>query len=489
MVISNPVSLPSPIVRRRPSTASDIATGPADVLVRHEFCGPLLWSDRRHAYFLPRDVGENAAITAAVSRRRVGADWTDGLSPALVNDLRMLGFDGTVREIHSPYSDRLSGPLEIYFDYTWLCNLSRHKCGQDSFCYNAEFLGPTTLPEQRVREVMAELAEWGVMRVHLAGGEPTINKPALANYLGSATKNGLYTSMATNGLLIDDEVLAIIFGNELKSVSFSVDGASEATHGAIRGAGLFEKTVAAIRRTVTKKRELGSPTRVCIKPTYEPTTPRSELEGLVMLGIELGADVVKFANPERCLHHEKGFYSTQVDAYYDQIEYIAGLQRQYGDQIHITNVSNPMAGCGDIGIPGLTGCIGGQELIALNPDGSVTPCLMHPYHLGNIDTEFDGLRDFWAGSAVLSDFRDALTKPSSCGGCELHGSCRSGSTTRRIVQIGGLTPDRPTRALREVKDPLCTRDYLRRHPDKSLPPASAPGDLRTFREIAVRHSL
>jgi MoaA/NifB/PqqE/SkfB family radical SAM enzyme len=68
--------------------------------------------------------------------------------------------------------------------------------------------------EKRVRDLMAELAEWGVIRVHLAGGEPTINRRALENYLDSASENGLYTSMATNGLLIDDEVLDIIFRNK-----------------------------------------------------------------------------------------------------------------------------------------------------------------------------------------------------------------------------------------------------------------------------------
>ncbi|MFF4804441.1 radical SAM protein [Streptomyces sp. NPDC001351] len=477
----------------RPRPDAPVPTHPVgrtDVVIRHEFCGPLLWSDRRHAFFLPRDGGDNVAVTEAVRRRGEGLDWTTGLSPLLVEELRELGLDGSLREIHSPYRDRLSGPLEIYFDYTWLCNLARHKCGQDSFCYAAEFLGPTTLREQRVREVMAELAQWGVMRVHLAGGEPTINKRALANYLDSATENGLYTSMATNGLLIDDAVLDIVFRNHLKSVSFSIDGASEATHGAIRGAGLFDKTVAAVRRTVARRDETGSATRVCIKPTYEPTTPKSELEALVLLGIELGADVIKFANPERCLHHEEGFYSQQVDAYYDTIEFISGLQNRYGDRIGITNVSNPMAGCGDIGIPGLTGCIGGQELIALNPDGSVTPCLMHPRKLGNIDSEFAGLRDFWNGSGELEDFRQALRKPAGCTTCDLHSSCRSGSTTRRIVQIGRFDPERTTGEFSSVKDPLCTKDYLARHPEKTPPtPVIAPDELRSFREIAVRHSL
>jgi radical SAM protein with 4Fe4S-binding SPASM domain len=475
---------------QRESTAPTPTRRGVDLLVRHEFCGPLLWSGREHAYFLPRDESDNAVVTDAVQRRIAGGDWSAGLPDPIVADLRHLGLDGAVEEITSPYEQRLSAPLEIYFDYTWLCNLAKHKCGQDSFCYAAEFLGPTTLRDERVREVMAELAAWGVMRVHLAGGEPTINRRAFANYLDTASACGLYTSMATNGLLINDDILDVIFRNDLKSVSFSIDGATEETHGAVRGPGLFDKTVAAVRRTVRRKRELGSNLRVCVKPTYEPSTPHTELEALVELAISLEVDVIKFANPERCLHHEQGYYGSVVDDYYDNIEFIADLQRRYAGDIAITNVSNPMAGCGDIGIPGLTGCVGGQELIALNPDGSVTPCLMHTRKLGNIDGEFTGLRDFWDGSRDLESFWGELSKPESCAGCDIHSSCRSGSVTRRIVQIGWFNPDHTSGEFAAAKDPLCTRDYLARHPEKSLPaPVRDPGELRHFREIAVRHSL
>ncbi len=448
-----------------------------------------MWNNNRHSYFLPRTDEFRALVSAAVDRRRAGDDWREGLPETLADELATLGINEDIREIRSPFTDRISGPLEIYFDYTWLCNLAKHKCGQDSYCYAAEFLGPTTMRDQRVRQLIAELAEWGVMRLHLAGGEPTISKRGLANYLDAASEHGLYTSMATNGLLIDDETMEIIFRNHLKSVSFSLDGASEETHAKVRGPKLFHRTVNAIRRMVARKRELDSETRICIKPTYEPSTPKAELEALVLLGIELGVDVVKFANPERCLHHDAGHYGKQVDEYYAMIAFISELQVTYGDRVAVTNVSNPMAGCGDIGLPGLEGCIGGQELLAINPDGSVTPCLMHPYKLGNIETEFATLREFWGGSTRLPEFWKALRKPAGCSGCDIYSSCRSGSTTRRIVQIGRFNADRTSGDFSGVKDPLCTKDYLARHPELTLPRASNEGEFRHFQEIAVRHSL
>ena len=181
------------------------------------------------------------------------------------------------------------------------------------------------MAQTSVRELMHELSEWGVMRVHLAGGEPTTSKKGLANYLDSASDAGLYTSMATNGLLCNESIIEIVLRNNLKSISFSLDGASEETHGRIRGPGLFDRTVEGIERTIRMRDAARSSMRVCIKPTYEPSTPDEELERLVLLAIDLGADVVEFANPERCLHHDKGHYSKQIDQYYDKISFIADL--------------------------------------------------------------------------------------------------------------------------------------------------------------------
>ena len=459
-------------------------------IVRHEFFGPLIWSSTHNSYFIPRDEQDKLLTIKALNQRQSPAGWRDSLPDSFVNELSTFGFDGDMREITSPYTDRISGPLEVYFDYTWICNLAHNKCGQDSYCYAAQFLGPTTMPPERVRALMEELAAWGVMRVHLAGGEPTSRKKDLANYLDSASEFGLYTSMATNGLLINDEIIDIILRNSLKSVSFSLDGASEETHAKVRGRGLFAKTVRSIQRMIERRNAAHSQMRVCIKPTYEPSTPNQELERLVLLGIELGVDVVKFANPERCLHHEQGYYGRDVDLYYEKIAFIRELQRLYGDKVAITNVNNPLAGCGDIGLPGLQGCIGAQELLAINPDGSVTPCLMHSYRLGNILHEYSSLQEFWRNEEKLPAFWASLKKPAACQQCNMYSSCRSGSTTRRIVQVGRFNKDRTSGDFIGVRDPLCPRDYLARHPDVTKPvPLTEAFPFSHFREITVRHSL
>jgi radical SAM protein with 4Fe4S-binding SPASM domain len=342
----------------------------------------------------------------------------------------------------------------------------------------------------RVRGLMTELRDLGVMRLHLAGGEPTINKKGLANYLDTASALGLYTSMATNGMLFNEEICEIILRNHLKSVSFSLDGFDEQTNAAVRGPGVFAKTVSGIRLFKQSRDRAGSNTRICIKPTYDVDTPNEVLEGLVRLGLDLGVDVVKFANPERCVHHPQGHYGAHVDAYYEKIFFVQRLQETYGSQIAITGISNPVNGCGRIGLPGLEGCIGGQELLTINPNGKLTPCLMHPYDLGNVFSEFTSLRDFWTRSERLSGFWRALAKPAGCNDCSIYDSCRSGSTTRRVVEVGEFSADRTTGAFSHQKDPLCPVDYGKRNAHlKILPPTSQYAPGLGMDEVAVRHSL
>ncbi len=461
------------------------------ILVRVESFGYLLWSHERRAYYRP----SNAAATEAIQHCIDAHESKDPLQLqsiplALHEQLRDLGSGHGLEVLRYDGQDRLGAPLEAYFDYTWLCNLAKHKCGLDSFCYSAEVLGPTTLKPERVNEIIAELREWGVMRLHLAGGEPTIHKRFLENYLASAHHYGLWTSVNTNGTLVDDAVMDIVLANGLKSMSFSIDGSTEEAFAKVRGEGLWSKAIEGLQLAIRRKREAGSAMEICVKPTFPPDVPREFFEEFVEFAVDIGADVLKFANPERCLRHEPRYYETTIDQHYKNIEIISELIERNQDRIDITNIANPMAGCGDIGLPGMEGCIGGQELLAINPDGTITPCLIHPRKLGTLEPGGTGLRDFWATSQELRKFWRELQRPSACNGCDIHSMCRSGSVTRRVVQTSiPVGPDIPGE-FSNVKDPLCPRDYLARNSDKQLPPQKSRNrDFPDFAEVVVKHAL
>lgn len=201
----------------------------------------------------------------------------------------------------------------------------------------------------------------------------------------------------------------------------------------IRGDGVFERTTQAVREAVEHKQRVGADTRIQVKMSWIPVVPHEHFDQMIELGIDLGADVVQFHNPERSIDHKKDHYKDHMDEYYDRIQYIDDLEGEY-DEIDVWNVWNPIAGCKSIGLPNMRGCVGAQELLAINPDGRIMPCLMNKHTLGELFQDWDGSLDkFWRESEELK-FQGVIQElPEICDSCDLLDECRGGSTTRKIV--------------------------------------------------------
>jgi len=52
--------------------------------------------------------------------------------------------------------------------------------------------------------------------------------------------------------------------------------------------------------------------------------------------------------------------------YYEKFEIINKLKNKYKDEILITTVNSPINYCTTVGLPNMKGCIGAQELVAIN---------------------------------------------------------------------------------------------------------------------------
>ena len=455
------------------------------IIIRHESFGPLIWSHQTKNYYILDDNYWDC-VDFNWNSSNLGIDQTHPLFP----DLIWLGMDHGLEIIDHNSSHVLSAPLEFYFDYTWLCNLAKARCGLESFCYTAEFLGPTTMDTQDVTSVMNQLRDWGVMRVHLAGGEPLLRIKDLKNYLEAAQRNQLWTSVNSNAIMVDEQRMEVILDAGLKSLSFSIDGYDEETFAQVRGAGLFSRAIHGVRQAIHYRDLAHSNMQIAIKPTFTAETTPEYLRNIVKLSIDLGADIVKLANVERCQRHPKGHYKSQRNAYYSLLQEIMSLRDEYSDRIHVTVVNNPLTGCESIGIPGLTGCIGGQELLALNPNGDITPCLIHPRSFGNPLQEGITLQEFWETNTNLANYRNELTLLEQCSGCKLYSQCRSGSVTRRLSAEDKLNRDGRSGDFSASKDELCPADYLDENPGHVIPAQKrslTPSGM--LREVSVKHSL
>lgn len=342
-------------------------------------------------------------------------------------------------------------PLEAYFDYTAICN---KKC---SYCYNKNYVGNITMPERKVRKIFDDLYELGIMRVHLAGGEPTIDYNGLKNYIEYGRKKGMCISMATNGTILTDEVCELLTSNDLFSVSISLDSCDEKENDKTRGKGSFKEAIEGLNNLKEYKAKNKSNLKICLKPVYTPNITEGEIRKNIEFAEKNNIDILKFANPERCENHDKGFYGKQREEYYKCLQMIQNIIEEKDRSLKITNASNPFLYDFIIGIEENKGCIGGQELLTINPDGRITPCLMNHTLLGNI-YDYDSISSYLKESENLRKYVKKISNY-QCKSCELHSSCRGGCQVRKKVEYGDIKDVDPLCPNNKAKSKVRKKEY------------------------------
>lgn len=427
-----------------------------DVLIRYEKNNIIIWSNKKKAYFTAKTTKLNEEV-----RKVLEGKITEG---EIYEELNNIGaINGKRREIYSKVDNNLMAPLEYYFDFTNVCNL---RC---SHCYNRENMNTNTLSNEQIKRVIDDMYESGVMRLHLAGGEPTLFPKEFDTYMATAKKYGILTSMASNGVAITDEICEILTRNDVMSITISIESANEEENAKIRGKGNLKKALDGIKKLAEYKKEHNSKYFIGIKVSYDVDINENEFEDLIKLAKEYNIDILKFANPERCIFHEKGYYSKKAEKYYKNMAKVRELIDKYGKDLLMTQIASPVNGCLDLGIPGLKGCIGAQELVAINCKGEISPCLMNTTPLGNI-FEYNSIQDLYS-SEKIKEYYKKITNY-DCGECKYHSKCRGGCQVRKIVEYG------------EIKDidPICPVKNNMKMPE-------IKDDGKKLMKICVLHSL
>lgn len=128
----------------------------------------------------------------------------------------------------------------VVWNITRRCNLNCIHCYSDSTARHY----PGELDWDQCKDVIDDLADFGIPSLLLSGGEPLIHPRFfdLANY---ARGKGLKLTLSTNGTLIDQEKAAMLKELGMAYVGISLDGIG-ATHDKFRGKeGAFDKTIKA----------------------------------------------------------------------------------------------------------------------------------------------------------------------------------------------------------------------------------------------------
>jgi MoaA/NifB/PqqE/SkfB family radical SAM enzyme len=152
-------------------------------------------------------------------------------------------------------------------------------------CYNNS--GNTLCEElslDEAKSIVDQLADFGVIRICIGGGEPLLRNDIL-ELLDYITRRRIGIVLSTNGTLLTSDVIATLGALRPRvNLKVSLDGANSETHDRFRGArGCFEKAINSIRMLVNA----GIPTGI---NTVISKFNLVEIPAILDLGFRLGVD-------------------------------------------------------------------------------------------------------------------------------------------------------------------------------------------------------
>ena len=348
-------------------------------------------------------------------------------------------------------------PILVVWNFTWACNLRCKHC----YAKAGPRPRPNELSTSETLRTVHMLADAGVTIIALSGGEPLMRKDAY-KVLELARDYGIYTAIATNGTLITREVAKRLKELDLLYVEISVDGARPETHDEFRGIpGAFEMAMRGVRNCV----EAGIWTQVAMTITRDNV---AELPAVIELCERLGVqgltcfnfvptgrgvaitdrdlspeereEVLRYMIREVLKGRELQIVSTapQYARVALQVEEAMRTGRELVVPMHFWNprFSREVASITEF----IGGCGAGRFYCALDPDGTITPCVFMPVKVGSV-RELGDFEEFWDTCPVFWDLRDRDKLKPHCGECEYRFVC-GGCRARAYGYFGDyLAPD------------------------------------------------
>lgn len=140
-------------------------------------------------------------------------------------------------------------PREIKRLYILLTDKCNMRCPH---CYIAageiEQKNERELNLEKYIEVIEKLRDRGLRYVKLTGGEPLVKKDIVKSILEYCNKNDIFTSLETNGTLLDDEDISFLASMKNMDLSFSLDFPDDRFDTFRDYSGAFDKVVQAIKQ-------------------------------------------------------------------------------------------------------------------------------------------------------------------------------------------------------------------------------------------------
>jgi PqqA peptide cyclase len=304
--------------------------------------------------------------------------------------------------------------------------------------------------------VLGEAAEAGVLQIDFTGGEP-LARPDLVELVRAARAAGLYVSLITSGLPLDEQRLTELVNAGLDHLQLSFQDTREDTASEIAGT-----------RALEQKREVVGWVRAHrVALTLNFVIHRQNLDHLdemIAFGEESGAGRLEFAHVQYygwAFANRERLLPTR-----DQLDRSISLLQEAEARLHgKVRVEYVVP---DYYAKYPKACMGGwgRKLMLITPSGDVLPChaaqIIPGMRFANVQSQ--SLREIWDFSEAFQKFRGEEWMREPCRSCDRRTQDFGGCRCQASLLAGDAA----------VTDPVCTLTPQRAIVDEILATTNAP---------------
>lgn len=292
-------------------------------------------------------------------------------------------------------------PINCSLELTSHCNYDCIHCLRD-LRYKEE------LTREELFDILQQLKDIGTMELAITGGEVFLRKD-IFDIFDKIFELGFYTTLFTNGFLVDEEKAVRISNYKFRSVDISLYGMTPEINDLItRVPGSFEKTIKAI---LTLKR-LGMTVQVKTLLMKENFNELNKIREFVEKNdLLFSFDHVMFSGDSGSTEPLGHVLDEDQVRHVEHIRFEMGGRATFQDDIDRgKNVHEIM-------------CTMGRNVIAITPVGDVLPCITLRYPVGNLREQ--SLIEIWENSEKLNWVRSLKDEDfEECFKCPLKKICR-----------------------------------------------------------------
>jgi [mycofactocin precursor peptide]-tyrosine decarboxylase / 3-amino-5-[(4-hydroxyphenyl)methyl]-4,4-dimethylpyrrolidin-2-one synthase len=301
----------------------------------------------------------------------------------------------------------LRAPVNLTWEVSLACNLRCSHCLSSS---GEPAAGELSTAE--ALDLVEQLHRADVFQINFGGGEPFL-RPDFEEILAACHARGIMTCISTNGTLLDAARVARLAVSRQVAIQVSLDGANATTCDAIRGKGVFDKAIEAVKLLAASS----IPTSI---NTVLTTHNADEIPAMHALASSLGVSlrVSRFRPSGRGADNWEDLRPTpaQLLAFSDWLAK-SGDVRTGDSFFSLTSQERQGLGLNLCGAAKLTCCVG--------PTGNMYPCAFlqtDRFKAGSLRES--SFQEIWDGSEIYDSFRSLRIH--SCEECQRFDQCHGG---------------------------------------------------------------